>query len=89
MTLVEPTVPKGTPAMTMIRSLAPAIWWRSAMRLALATISSKLVTSRVVTAWTPQTRPRRRETLLLAVITSSGTGPRSRAIRRAVEPDEV
>ena len=35
-------------------------WWRSAMRLAFSTISSKLETSREWTAWTPHNRPIRR-----------------------------
>ena len=59
------------------------------MRLALPTISSKLETSRVWTAWTPHSRPSRRAVVSDALIASIGTGGRSRAIRRAVEPELV
>jgi hypothetical protein len=49
------------------------------MRLALPTISSKLFTSRVRTAWAPQSRPMRRAVLAEGVSTSSGTaGPLAR-----------
>ena len=56
-TLVDPAVPNGTPAIRTSRSPPLASWWRSAMRLAFSTISSKLDTSRVCTAWTPHSRP--------------------------------
>ena len=59
------------------------------MRLPLATISSKLVTSRVCTAWTPHSSPIRRAVIIDALIASSGTEGRSRAIRRAVAPELV
>ena len=39
-TLVEPGVPNGTPAMMMIRPPACPRWYRNAIRLPLATISS-------------------------------------------------
>lgn len=42
--LVEPGVPKGTPANVIRREPALPNWWRSAMRLHLAIISSKLDT---------------------------------------------
>ena len=62
MTLVEPAVPNGTPAISTSRSPPLAMRWRSAMRLPLATISSKLDTSREWTGWTPhkQAHPARR-----------------------------
>ena len=69
----SPAVPNGTPAMITIRSPASARPWRSAMRLALPTISSKLPTSRVWTACTPHSRPSRRAAFMLAVIASIGT----------------
>jgi hypothetical protein len=59
------------------------------MRLALPTISSKLATSRVRTACAPHKSPMRRAVLVEGVSTSSGTDGRSRAIRRAVDPDMV
>ena len=73
--------------MMMTRSPPLASWCRSAIRFAFSTISSKLETSRVWTAWTPHSSPRRREVWSDALIASSGTGGRSRAIRRAVDPD--
>ena len=46
----SPPSPNGIPAMMMTRSPPWAMPWRSAMRLAFSTISSKLETSRVWTA---------------------------------------
>ncbi len=59
------------------------------MRLAFSTISSKLATSREWTACTPHNRPSRRAVWSEALIASNGTGGRSRAMRRAVEPELV
>jgi hypothetical protein len=87
--LVEPGVRNGTPASTITRSPAFAMPWRSAMRFDLATMSSNDSTSRVWTACVPHNRPRRRAVSWLGVSTSSGTEGRSRAIRRAVEPEVV
>ena len=51
--------------------------------------SSKFVTSRVWTAWTPHNRPSRRAVVSDAVIAITGTAGRSRAMRRAVDPELV
>src|SRR5690554_8233984 len=59
------------------------------MRLDLATISSKLLTSRVTTACAPHNNPMRRAVWRSGVSTNNGTEGRSRAIRRAVDPDLV
>ena len=59
------------------------------MRLAFSTISSKLETSREWTACTPHNRPIRRAVCCDGLIASSGTGGRSRAMRRAVAPELV
>ena len=85
----SPASPNGTPAVTMIRSPPLARPWRSAIRFALPTISSKLATSRVRTACAPHSRPSRRAVFSDGVSTSSGTVGRSRATRRAVEPELV
>src|SRR5688572_10182981 len=89
MTLVDPGVPNGTPAMMTMRWPAAATPWRNAILLALATISSKLAISRVRTAWAPHNRPSRRAVLSDGVSTSKGTAGRSRATRRAVDPEAV
>ena len=88
-TLVDPGVPNGTPAIRMTRSPALAIPWRSAVRFDLATISSNEVTSRVWTAWVPHSSPSRRAVSICGVRTRIGTDGRSRAIRRAVDPELV
>ena len=59
------------------------------MRLPLATISSKLPISLVVTAKAPHSSPSLRAVALDAVSTKTGTAGRSREMRRAVEPDDV
>ncbi len=63
--------------------------WRRAMRLPLAIISSKLPMSLVVTAWAPHSRRDAAGGVHRGVSTSIGTDGRSRATRRAVEPDPV
>ena len=89
MTLVEPAVPNGTPAISTTRSPPCAIRWRKAIRLPFSTISSKLWTSREWTGWTPHSSPIRRAVVSDGLIASSGTAGRSRAMRRAVEPELV
>ena len=72
--------------MITIRSPAAAMPWRSAMRLDLLDHFLEVRTSRVWTACAPHSSPFRRATSEAAVIARSGTGGRSRAIRRAVDP---
>jgi hypothetical protein len=84
--LVAPGVPKGTPAISTTDWPAVATLARSAMRRALATISSKLPTSRVWTACEPHSSPSRRAVEMFGVSTSIGTLGRSRDTRRAVPP---
>ena len=76
--------------MMITRSLPWAMPWRSAMRLALSTISSKLVdVAGVDRVDAPQQRPAAAPSVSDALIARIGTVGRSRAIRRAVEPELV
>ena len=75
--------------MMTIRPPATPKWYRSAMRLPLATISSNEPMSLVRTAKAPHNNPKRRAVIMLAVSTNNGTAGRSREIRRAVDPDDV
>ena len=59
------------------------------MRLAFSTISSKLDTSRGVDRVHAPQQAQPPRGVSDALIASSGTGGRSRAIRRAVEPELV
>ena len=87
-TLVEPAVPNGMPAMIITRSPPSASWWRSAMRLALLDhLLEARDVARVDRVDAPQQAQPPRRVDCDALIASIGTGGRSRAIRRAVEPE--
>ena len=88
-TLVDPGVPKGTPASTTILLPFCVILCRSAIRRALPTISSNVSISLVRTAWTPHVKPSFRAVSSRGVKARIGVSGRSRATRRTVLPDEV
>src|ERR1700674_5809953 len=88
-TLVEPGVPKGTPAVMRTGSPETELFSRRAARTAFCTMSLKFLMSARWTQCAPHKRARRRAVARFGVRARIGAAGRSRAARNAVAPELV